>query len=75
MHSIKQGSFFKLQKNIIDYEQSFMLGDRDTDIEFGKNMGVCSFGMQTNEPFPRLGFQKRTTNEKINIATNRILLI
>lgn len=54
-------NFLKQEK--IDFTQSFMLGDRDTDSEFGKNLGVASFQMQTNGDFPRLGFVKRKTTE------------
>lgn len=52
-----------IANNTIDYEKSFILGDRDSDIEFGKNLGIATFAMQTNSRFPRLGFKKRQTNE------------
>lgn len=32
-----------LRKNTIDYEKSFMVGDRESDIEFAKNVGVRGF--------------------------------
>jgi imidazoleglycerol-phosphate dehydratase/histidinol-phosphatase len=47
----------------IDLEESFMLGDRATDIEFAKNIGVAGFRMLTNASFPRMAFVNRKTNE------------
>ncbi len=52
-----------LQVNAINIKESFILGDRESDIEFGKSLGIPTFFMQTNSMFPRLGFQKRKTSE------------
>ena len=60
-----------LQKNKINYEQSFVLGDRDSDTEFANNIGVAAFSMQTNGSFPRMGFVNRKTSETdISVACN-----
>lgn len=53
--------FLKSEK--IDFEQSFMLGDRDTDLEFATNIGVTGFRMMTNSAFPRMASLKRKTGE------------
>lgn len=53
--------FLKNEK--IDYSQSFVLGDRETDMELGKNLGIRCFQMETNTSFPRLAFTKRITKE------------
>jgi imidazoleglycerol-phosphate dehydratase/histidinol-phosphatase len=47
----------------VDLENSFMLGDRATDIEFAKNIGVAGFRMMTNSVFPRMAFVSRKTAE------------
>lgn len=47
----------------IDFEKSFMLGDRDTDLEFASNIGVAGFRMVTNSLFPRMALVSRETNE------------
>ncbi len=47
----------------IDFEKSFMLGDRDTDLEFASNIGVAGFRMVTNSLFPRMDLVSRETNE------------
>lgn len=55
----------------IDFEKSFMLGDRDTDLEFARNIGVLGFKMVTNSTFPRMAFVSRKTSETdIYIAAN-----
>lgn len=47
----------------IDLEKSFMLGDRDTDLEFARNIGVAGFKMMTNSSFPRMASLSRKTKE------------
>ena len=60
-----------LKKENINREQSFVLGDRATDMEFAQNIGVAGFKMQTNGAFPRIATVQRTTKEtNINIACN-----
>ncbi len=55
----------------IDFDKSFMLGDRQTDIEFAKNLGVVGFKMITNAKFPRMASVSRKTNETdISIVAN-----
>ena len=61
--------FIKSEK--IDFENSFMLGDRETDLEFARNIGVAGFRMLTNSTFPRMAFVDRKTKEtSINIMVN-----
>ena len=52
-----------LKENSIDFDQSFMIGDRDTDGEFAEAIGVRFVRMETNGRFPRFASQKRTTRE------------
>lgn len=60
-----------LKVSSIDYEQSFMVGDRKSDAEFAKNIGVRFFEMATNSSFPRIGIVSRETKEtKISIQIN-----
>lgn len=47
----------------VDLKNSFMLGDRATDIEFANNIGVAGFRMMTNSVFPRMAFVCRKTAE------------
>lgn len=47
----------------IDFEKSFMLGDRETDMEFAKNIGVSGLRMSTNGSFSRLAVCERKTTE------------
>lgn len=55
----------------IDFGKSFMLGDRQTDVEFGQNLGVMSFKMLPNSSFPRMAFEARKTGEtEISIMAN-----
>ena len=48
-----------------------MIGDRQTDEEFARNIGVRAVRMQTNERFPRFAEFRRTTKETdIAVFTN-----
>ncbi len=46
-----------LRTEPVDILPSIMVGDRDTDREFAKNIGVQFVGMQTNGAFPTIGIQ------------------
>ncbi len=63
-----------LVKNLIkavDLKDSLMIGDRDTDGEFAKNLGIPFFRMTTNRRFPRVGIVRRTTKETdIEVSVN-----
>ena len=52
-----------LKKNKIDKSASFMIGDRQTDAQFAKNIGVRFIEMKTNGSFPRISAVRRTTKE------------
>lgn len=52
-----------IESEKVDLKNSFMLGDRATDIEFAKNIGVAGFRMMTNSSFPRMAFVSRKTTE------------
>lgn len=54
-------SFIRSEK--IDFEKSFMLGDRESDMEFARNIGVPGFKMMTNSRFPRIASVIRKTSE------------
>jgi imidazoleglycerol-phosphate dehydratase/histidinol-phosphatase len=53
--------FLKQEK--VNLEQSIMIGDRDADMEFARNVGVWAVRMQTNGSFPRLASVDRKTEE------------
>ncbi|NIQ38525.1 MAG: bifunctional histidinol-phosphatase/imidazoleglycerol-phosphate dehydratase HisB [Proteobacteria bacterium] len=53
--------FLKQEK--VNLEQSIMIGDRDADMEFARNVGVWAVRMQTNGSFPRLASVDRMTEE------------
>jgi len=60
-----------IESEKIDLEKSFMLGDRDTDLEFARNIGVSGFRIMTNSRFPRMAFVSRKTGETdVCIAAN-----
>lgn len=52
-----------LKNTEIDYAKSFMIGDRETDMQFAENIGVRGFKKDTNSPFNRLASVQRTTTE------------
>lgn len=52
-----------LEKCDIDFEKSFMAGDRETDIKFAENIGIKGFLKETNKSFPRIASFERKTNE------------
>lgn len=47
----------------IDYEKSFAVGDRATDMEFAENIGIRGYLMDTNQRFPRIASVERSTKE------------
>lgn len=60
-----------IESGNIDLEKSFMLGDRDTDLEFARNIGVSGFKMITNSCFPRMACVSRKTSETdVSVAAN-----
>lgn len=52
-----------LSKEKIDPVRSFVLGDRPTDFELARNLGIPGFSMLTNASFPRLAEVERNTKE------------
>jgi len=52
-----------LKNTEIDYEKSFMVGDRETDMQFAKNVGIKGYLKGVNYPFPRIGMIERKTKE------------
>lgn len=52
-----------LKENRIDYDKSFVVGDRESDAQFAKNIGLRFYNMPTNSNFPRIGTLERNTNE------------
>ncbi len=52
-----------LKNNSIDCEKSFVVGDRESDREFAKNIGIKSYVMNTNSTFPRIASVERNTKE------------
>lgn len=52
-----------LNTESIDYGKSFMVGDRESDGEFAKNIGVKFYSMATNSSFPRIASVERGTKE------------
>ncbi len=52
-----------LMQEKINLEQSIMIGDREADLEFAKNVGVWGIQMETNGSFPRLASVDRKTDE------------
>lgn len=47
----------------IDRSASFMLGDRETDLQFAGNLGIFGMRMPTNAQFPRMASVCRKTAE------------
>ncbi|MFA5750790.1 MAG: bifunctional histidinol-phosphatase/imidazoleglycerol-phosphate dehydratase HisB [Candidatus Paceibacterota bacterium] len=52
-----------LSTNLIDLEKSFVVGDRKSDEELAKNLGVKFYQVEVNGSFPRLGSVERNTKE------------
>lgn len=52
-----------LKEELIDYQKSFMVGDRQNDAEFAKNIGIKYYIMATNSIFPRIANLERNTKE------------
>jgi imidazoleglycerol-phosphate dehydratase/histidinol-phosphatase len=60
-----------LETNRIDYEKSFLIGDRDSDVKFAENLGVKAYIMATNSAFPRIATLERNTKEtKVFVQCN-----
>ncbi|NIQ38622.1 MAG: bifunctional histidinol-phosphatase/imidazoleglycerol-phosphate dehydratase HisB [Proteobacteria bacterium] len=53
--------FLRQQK--VGLDRSIMIGDREADMEFARNLGVWGVRMQTNGSFPRLANVERKTEE------------
>jgi imidazoleglycerol-phosphate dehydratase/histidinol-phosphatase len=52
-----------LAEQPIDLEKSFVVGDRRSDEDLAKNLGVRFYQVEVNGSFPRLGFIERKTKE------------
>ncbi|OGZ98635.1 MAG: hypothetical protein A3C07_00060 [Candidatus Sungbacteria bacterium RIFCSPHIGHO2_02_FULL_47_11] len=52
-----------LKDTPIDYGKSFMVGDRKSDADFAKNIGIRFYEMETNGTFPRIASVERVTKE------------
>ncbi|MFH0770202.1 MAG: bifunctional histidinol-phosphatase/imidazoleglycerol-phosphate dehydratase HisB [Candidatus Peregrinibacteria bacterium] len=52
-----------LRRNDIDLSSSLMIGDRETDEEFAKNLGIRFVRVETNGSFPRFAALQRATKE------------
>ncbi len=52
-----------LKQEHVDLDRSIMVGDREADMEFARNLGVWGVRMETNGAFPRLGSANRMTDE------------
>ncbi len=52
-----------LKSEPIDTEKSFVIGDRESDIELAKSIGVRAYRMETNDRFPRIASVERITKE------------
>jgi imidazoleglycerol-phosphate dehydratase/histidinol-phosphatase len=52
-----------LKEDDVDLDRSIMVGDREADMEFAKNLGVWGVRMETNGAFPRLASVSRITDE------------
>jgi len=52
-----------LQRAGVDRAESLVIGDRETDREFAKNLGIRFVRMETNGQFPRFASLRRKTNE------------
>ena len=52
-----------LKAEPIDTGKSFVVGDRESDMELAKNLGIRSYRMKTNGCFPRIASVERITTE------------
>ncbi len=52
-----------LRRERVDLASSLMIGDRETDGELARNLGVRFVRMETNGRFPRFASVRRTTKE------------
>ena len=52
-----------LRQEPVDLASSLMIGDRETDAAFARNIGVRFVRMETNGRFPRFASLRRTTKE------------
>ncbi|OGG58100.1 bifunctional imidazole glycerol-phosphate dehydratase/histidinol phosphatase [Candidatus Kaiserbacteria bacterium RIFCSPHIGHO2_02_FULL_49_16] len=60
-----------LKKETVDYERSFVVGDRESDAELAKNIGVRAYRMEPYGKFPRIASVERATKEtKIFVQCN-----
>lgn len=67
----RTGLLEEFLKENIDLQASFVVGDRKSDEELAKNIGVRFYKAETNGSFPRLAFVERVTKETtISIICN-----
>lgn len=59
----KTGLLEKFLEENIDFQKSFMVGDRKSDEELAKNIGVRFYQVEVNGAFPRLASIERSTAE------------
>ena len=52
-----------LKNEPVDRDKSFVVGDRESDMELAKNIGVRAYRMETNGQFPRIASVDRSTKE------------
>ncbi|MEK9176718.1 MAG: bifunctional histidinol-phosphatase/imidazoleglycerol-phosphate dehydratase HisB [Patescibacteria group bacterium] len=52
-----------LASELMDTEKSFVVGDRESDSELAKNLGIRAYRMETNGRFPRVASVERVTKE------------
>ena len=59
----KTGLLEKFLEEDIDFQKSFVVGDRKSDEELAKNIGVRFYQVEVNGNFPRLASAERNTAE------------
>ena len=60
-----------LKEKPIDLKRSFVVGDRETDMQFAKNIGIAGYLTETNTVFPRIATVERDTKEtKVSARCN-----
>lgn len=52
-----------LKGNVLDMSSSFVVGDRETDEQFARNLGIRFVQTETNGRFPRFASYERKTKE------------